>query len=113
MLPSFATQTIEVVEPTMVEERGQLVPDWDAEPASVTPVPGCSVQPGASSEDLAGRSNVIVRWTVYAPPGIPVTAHSRVRYDGRLYSVDGEPARWPSATGALDHTVLLLIDWEG
>lgn len=113
MLPSFATQTIEIVEPHLVDDRGKQVPDWDAEPAAVTPVAGCSVQPGASAEVLTARTAVTVRWTVYAPPGLPVTAHSGVRYAGRLYQVDGAPSLWPSPTGGLDHTVLLLIDWEG
>lgn len=113
MLPSFASQTVELVEPALVEDRGQQVPDWDAPPASVTVVPGCSVQPGASAETLDARQGVTVRWTVYAPAGIPATAHTGARYDGVLYAIDGAPARWPSPTGGLDHVVLLLVDWQG
>lgn len=112
MLPSWATQTVTVVEPTLVDDRGTLVPDYDV-PASETVVPGCSVHPGASDEVLAARQGVAVRWTVYAPAGVVVTAHSAVRLDGRLYAVDGEPARWPSPTGGLDHVVLLLVDHTG
>lgn len=113
MLPSFATQTIDVVEPALVDDRGRLVPDWDAPPASTTPVPGCSVQPGASSEVLDAREALSVRWTVFAPAGTVLTAYSAVRYAGVLYQVDGEPQRWSSPTGALDHLVVLLVDWRG
>lgn len=112
MLPSFATQSITVVEPTLVDDRGTMVADYET-PLSEVEVTGCSVQPGASAEVLAARQGVSVRWTVYAPAAAVVTAHSAVRYAGRLYDVDGEPQRWPSPTGGLDHTVLLLVDHEG
>lgn len=113
MLPAWATQSITVVEPTMVDDRGTLVPDYDT-PASQTPVAGCSVQPGASAEVLEARQGVSVRWTVYAPASVALTEHSAVRLtDGNLYDVDGRPERWPSPTGGLDHTVILLVDHEG
>lgn len=112
MLPSWARQTITVVEPSLVDDRGTLVADFDT-PASETVVPGCSVQPGASEEFLASRQGVAVRWSVYAPPGTVVSAHSGVRFEGNLYHVDGEPLRWSSPTGAADHVVLLLVDHEG
>lgn len=108
----FMTQSIEVVTPGVIDDRGTEVPDWE-HPASVVTVAGCSVQPGGSTEDNSGRSNVEVRWTVYAPGGAPGTAHSGVRYAGVLYRVDGEPARWPSPTGGLDNVVYRLVDWEG
>lgn len=112
MLPSWATQTITVVEPTLIDDRGTQVADYD-DPASETDITGCSVQPGASAEVLAARQGVSIRWTVYAPPSVAVTAHSAVRYEGNLYDVDGEPQRWSSPTGGLDHSVLLLVDHEG
>lgn len=116
MLPSFAVTTITVVRPTLVTDRGTTVPDWTLPPASETPVHGCSLQPGASSEALAARQGQTIRWTVYAPAGVDVTAHDAVRLPDdstRLYQVDGEPQRWASPTGALSHTVLALIDWSG
>lgn len=112
MLPSFVRETITVVDPVWVDDRGTPVADYGPG-ATRTVVPGCSVQPGASSEDLAGRTHVTVRWTVYAPPGTVVAADSAVEYEGRRYAVDGEPARWKSPTGAVSHLVLYLIDWEG
>lgn len=113
MLPSFAADTITIVEPVLVDDRGTTVADWTQPPASETEVTGCSVQPGASSEALGGRQGVTVRWTVYAPLSAPVTAHSGVLWHGTLYQVDGEPARWASPTGALGHLVIVLIDQEG
>lgn len=111
MFPSFATQPFTVVEPTMVDDRGTTYPDYD-DPESETDYQG-SVQPGASAEVLDARQGVSIRWTVYAPAGVTVTARSAVRYAGRLYDVDGEPQRWTSPTGGLDHAVLYLVDREG
>lgn len=113
MLPSWASETITVLEPTLVTERGKTVPDWSVPPASRTQVTGCEVQPGASTEDLAARQNVIIRWTVWAPADTPVTARSAVEYRAVRYQVDGEPDWWRSPTGALSHVQLYLIDWEG
>lgn len=105
----LGTDTITVIEPTWTEDRGTPVPDYD-DPASTVQVKGCSVQPGASDEGTAGRQNVTVRHTVYAPPGIAVTAHSAVLWKGVRYAVDGEPLRW---SGRLAHTVIYLVDWRG
>jgi len=112
MFPSFAKATLTRVRPQVVEDHGTQVPDWSL-PADETDMPGWSVQPGASPEVLQNRQNVTVRWTAYGPADADVRATDGIRYQGRLYSVDGEPADWPSPTGALAHTVLLLVDHEG
>lgn len=107
-------QSITIVRPSMADDRGTPVPDYD-HPESTEVVNGCSVQPGspASTEVLASRQGVIIRWTVYAPPGLDIGAHDAVEFEGRRYSVDGEPARWPSPTGGLDNTVISLVDFRG
>lgn len=112
MLPSFADDVVQVIEPSWFDDRGTATADYNT-PASVTPVPGCSVQYGASSEDLAGRTNLTVRYTVLAPPGAPITEHSAVEFEGVRYSVEGMPARWKSPTGAVSHVSVLLVDWRG
>lgn len=113
MFPSFASQTVQIEEAVLVNRRGKMERDWTQAPAKTTTVPGCSVQPGASDEVLAGRQGVTVQYTVLMPPGYPITAHSAVRYQGTRYQVDGEPKVWPSPTGGLDHIDVLLIDWKG
>ena len=113
MLPSWATQTVTVVHPAMVDDRGTMVPDWSATPVSEVPVPGCSVQPGATAEVLAARQGSSIRWTVLAPPTLVATARDGVRFEGVLYQINGEPQPWPSPTGGLDHVVLFLETHEG
>ena len=112
MLPSFASQEITVVHPVWTTDaRNVRKPDYGPA-AGRTPVPGCSVQPGASPELVTdGRDTTAIRWTVLAPPSIVVEATDAVEYRGRLYKVDGEPMVWDSPTGALDHVALFLIDW--
>lgn len=107
-------QSITIVRPTIIDDRGTPVPDYD-NPASTQVVNECSVQPGspASAEVLAARQGVSVKFTVYAPPGLQVDAHDAVLFEGVLYSIDGDPARWPSPTGGLDNTVLSLISFRG
>ena len=112
-LAGWASTSIDVVRPVMVSDRGTLIADWDASPASDVEVTGCLATPGASAEDLAARTSLIVHWTVYAPPGTDVRATDGVRLDGHLYRVNGEPQRWTSPSGLLDHVRIELIDWSG
>lgn len=112
MLMSFMRQEATVIRPSWTDDRGTLVPDWDT-PDSTQVVAGCSVQPGASVESLDGRQGVTIRWSVYMPPGVEVSAHDGVRFEGKRYHIDGEPRSWQSPTGRLSHTEVLLIDWQG
>ncbi len=112
MLMSFMRQEVTVVRPSWLDDRGTLVPDWD-EPDSTQVVKGCSVQPGASVESLGGRQGVTIRWTVYMPPGVDMSAHDGILYEGKRYQIDGVPRPWQSPTGRLSHIEVLLIDWQG
>lgn len=109
---SFARDTVTVSEPGWRDDRGTKVPDYDA-PASVREVPRCSVQPGASDLELAGRSSQGIRWTVYAPPGLELSRHAAVTYAGTRYLLESPAEVWRSPTGSLSHRVLRLVDFEG
>jgi hypothetical protein len=114
MLPDvLARDEVTIVAPAMIDDRGTMVPDWTLNPESCVVVSGCSVQPGDSSEDLAMRQNVSVRWTVWAPPDAPVTATSGVIFRGVLYAVAGEPEVWTDPLGRLSHKVARLEAWHG
>lgn len=114
MLPAaLAVDTIVVVAPVLVDDRGTLVPDWELPPVSSVQVGGCSVQPAGSSEVLDGRQQVQARWRVWAPPDTPVTAYSAVVWMGERYQVDGEPATWSDPLGVLSHVAFDLVAWRG
>lgn len=110
MLPSWVNDTIDAEEPTWVEERGKQVKTYLGFPIAV---PGCSVQPGAATTDLALRDNVRIAWTVFVPPGVAISRHAKITWQGEDYMVDGAPLPWRSPLGGLDHTVLALVRWEG
>lgn len=86
--------------------------DWTQPPDELL-VKGCDVQPGTTHEYLLQRDQVLVAWTVFAPPGTDVTEYDRVRYNGDIYTVYGHPAPWASPSGRLDYLEIVLQDWRG
>lgn len=112
MLPSFAKQSITIVRPTFIDERGSLVPDWDNPEKTIT-VDGCSVQPATTSLSQDGRVlGISDGWTAYLPEGTDVQAGDRIIFDGNAYEINGEPREWvgPMQTS---HIQLNLLRWEG
>lgn len=109
---SFARQSLTRQRPQMVTDHGTSVPDW-SKPTSDLTIPRWSVQPGASEEDRVNRQGSLIQWTAFGPPDADVRADDRIVFNGTEYAIDGEPLRWPSPTGRLDHTVLYLKRWEG
>ena len=109
---SFARDIVTVTEPGWRDDRGTPVADYD-NPESVREVRRCSVQPGASDLDMAGRSSVGIRWTVYAPKGTETSAHAAVTYQGVRYLLESPAEVWASPTGSISHRVFRLVDFEG
>lgn len=112
MLPSFWKQSIIRIRPGTKTLRGSDVPDWDH--ADRLEVGNCSVQPASTtlSQDqrVLGISDGL---TVYAPPMADVIEGDRIEYAGSIYTINGKPLQWPSATGGLDHIQLNLMRWRG
>lgn len=112
MLPSFCSQTIEIVRAkTTKTVRGSEVPEWSE--TVTTTVTGCSVQPASSSLTLDGRVlGITDAWTAYVPEGTDVKAGDHITFAGNTYEIQGEPRVW---TGAFtkSHIQLNLIRWEG
>lgn len=110
MLVSFATESITRVRAATVMDHGSPVYDWDT--AEAVELPGWSLQPGASVEDLQNREAVLVAWTAYGPYDADVTAADKIRLPSGDYAVIGEPERWKSPTGRVSSTKLLLQRWS-
>lgn len=71
------------------------VEDWTTptEREVVTVVPP---EPRPSDEPVADARNAVISgWTLYLPPGDPITRTDRVRVRGEDYPVQGQPADWP------------------
>lgn len=80
----------------------------------LTPLPRCSVQPGAAPETLQGRDTTGIAWTVFALGAVDVRSTDTIRLPGsdREYEIDGEPLRWPAGLLLQAQTVILLRRWE-
>ena len=111
-LPAWAADTVTIITPSWRTERGKQIPDYD-NPAAVREINGCSVQPAGTDETLAARQATTVRLTVYLPADTVVDAHDAVVVRGTRYHADGAGEQWRSPTGALNHTIVNLFDWEG
>lgn len=110
MLPSFASDTIQVTEPRWEDHRGKRVPVYDADPVAVYPV---VVHPGTSKTNRELREGVEIRYTIFAEPTVKISRHARVEVRGRAYRVEGEPAYWAGPGGTTSHVEIELVDWEG
>lgn len=116
---SFKNQTITVLRPTFVVERGDEVPDWSNPTQHL--ITGCRLQPMSADEVLfsgaggggTARNAVVSRWKLLLPSGADITEHDRVRYADAVYEVDGFVQHWPSPTGALAHGEAVLRRVEG
>lgn len=108
---SFLNQTVTVIRPAWVSERGDLVADWIN--ATEHPITKCRVQPVVGDEIRNNRDAVITRWTLFAPTGADIESTDRVRHAGTVYDVDGDIRRWPSPTGELASTQATLQRVEG
>ena len=112
MLPSFARQSVTLLTPDLITERGETVEDWSN--PSETVVPGCSVQPGNGGRDFDHADGVTADYTVYLPPTAVVPRRARVRLpttDGDFILL-GEPQPWVFGLST-DHVRILLKRRDG
>ena len=100
MIP-FAYHTIERIRGVKRTDAGNTeYVDW-ADP-DILVINNVNVQPmiivgGQSSErETAQRDMITDRLRVFAPPDSDIRAEDRIRYQGVVYSVEGEPMRHPS-----------------
>lgn len=73
---------------------GEPAEDWD-NPTGRDVTTIAPLEPRPSDEPVADARNALVSgWTLYLPPGDPITRLNRVRVRGVEYPVQGEPADW-------------------
>lgn len=112
MLPSWANQTVTVIRAATRILRGSEVFDWNN--AQTFTVGGCSVQPTTTGLSEDGRVlGILDGMTAYLPPGTDVREGDRIEFDGNVYTIDGSPRTWQSATGRASHVQLNLRRWDG
>lgn len=112
MLPSWASDTIIRLRPTTREVRGSVIPDW-SNPDTLT-IYGCSIQPAGTSLSQDGRVQGITDgYTCYLPPGSDVLAGDRIKFNGQIYAIKGEPREWRGPTCRTNNLLLNIERWEG
>lgn len=95
MLPRFARQSVNILTPVLIEERGETVEDW-SDPVRST-VTGCSVQPGNGGADFEHADSLTADYTVYLPPETVLPVESfRVELSttSGQFTLMGEPQPW-------------------
>jgi hypothetical protein len=87
----------------------------DVREATETPIDALAVWPRASDEETQGRATVIVGMTAVLPYGTTVHATDRLRYDDKVWEIEGEPGVWgPSPfTGNVGGVEIALRRVEG
>ena len=111
MLPSFFSQTVTRLRPTTKTERGSEIPNWTNPNRLV--ITGCSVQPATTSLSQDGRVlGINEQWTAYLPINSDVKAGDRIEFEGKVYTINGEPKKWTAALN-LSNMQLNLSRWEG
>lgn len=111
-LPSFCRETATVYRAPMVSERGTERRDWGN--AVTHQITNCSIQPNASSSDLEdARYASTVSATGYLPPDADIQPDDAVEWNGFRFRVNGIPMPIVSATGAVSHMRVSLVEWRG
>lgn len=111
MLPTFCKQSIVRIRPGTKMSRGSTIPDWST--ATRLTITGCSVQPATTSLSQDGRVLGIGEGlTAYLPESSDVKAGDRIEFEGKVYTINGEPKTWTAAAN-LSNVQLNLSRWEG
>lgn len=112
MLPSWAQDTVTRIRPGTKDQRGSTVPDWTK--TTEATIPGCSIQPGATTLSQDGRVLAISEgFTGYFPPDADIQAGDRISHDGEVYTIIGKPRLWNSPTGRVSSLQAALERWSG
>lgn len=104
-------EVVSVVRAPMVSDHGSQVENWSGT-LTVTPVEGCSVQPGVGREDLAHRDAILVAYTVFLPFGTDVTGRNRLRIRGHDHPIIGDPDVWPDNDPEVAHIKAFTSSWR-
>jgi hypothetical protein len=78
-------------------------------------IAGCSVQPASATESTSDGELLVTGLTVFLPAGSDLLATDRMRWQGSVYEVDGQPAAWHDLTGTASHVQaqLKLVQGQG
>lgn len=117
---SFQNQTIVILKPNYINERGDAIVDW-TNPTRVTQS-RCRLQPrvrdeiyfaGSNGQGGVARDAVQRAFVVFAPLDTPITEYDRIEYKGIQFDVEGFIRPWLSVTGDLAHIEFVVQEISG
>ncbi len=117
---SFQNQTITILKPTYISERGDQIVDW-SNPTRIVQN-RCRLQPrvreevyfaGTNDQGGVARDAVLRAFVVFAPLDTPITEYDSIEYEGRRYEVEGMVRPWRSVTGDLAHIEFVVQEVQG
>lgn len=111
MLTSFCNDTVVRIRPATKESRGSTIFDWSN--ATEKEISGCSMQPATTSLSMDGRVlGIEDGYTLFAPSDADIKAGDRIRFDGKVYIIQGDVRNQPSALN-LEHKNISLRRYSG
>jgi hypothetical protein len=105
----LGAHTVTVIRPPAKDPYGDPLPGTGTE----TTVMGCYVQPRDSTEFTDARDTTVTDLLAFIPPGTDILATDQVRWNGALYQVNEDPARWDDIDGVPHHLEVTLRRVEG
>lgn len=121
MLPSIATETMQVFYPEVIASRGTIEMRYKVDPEDSIHISGCSIQPTTTSRNLSEpRNQVMTLMSAWIPEGewARVMAGGDIRklvfeWRGQQFIQYGQAMPWVSPTGTLGHVQVYLRAYEG
>lgn len=111
MLTSFCNDTVTRIRPATTESRGSLIFDWAN--ATELEISGCSMQPASTSLSQDGRVlGIQDEYLLFAPASADIEAGDRIRFEGKVYTVQGDVRVQPAALN-LEHKHITLRRYSG
>lgn len=110
MIGLYMTETVTILRADTAQDRyGNNVDDAVTE----TDVPGCLVispsgQVAPTDEISSNRDTVTTTRTLFAPAGTDLRPTDRVRHNGRVYQVQGEPSVYPGVLAHMEATLRVV-----
>lgn len=101
---------------TVVRER-PLGTDIHGDPVEgegdLETVEGCLVYPRGSAEQSGRETTVVTGKVLLAPGGADILSTDVIRYQGKEFTVEGDPGEWPFLDGGVACLQIALTERRG
>jgi hypothetical protein len=112
MISSFASDKVRVIVPSITDDRGKEIYDYD-NPVREFEIKNCSLQPSVNNADKTNDEFLALgSYKLFVNPTIePLKLYYKIIGKAQSFKVLKLPAKWTGATGKLNHNVYELDYW--